>query len=58
MTQGINFGASLIKLRTHIAAFTGFIMPFSLTNCRQCWNTMKNRYLFCLIVENNKITTK
>ena len=34
--QGINFGASWIKLIIHIASFIRFVMPFSLTACQKC----------------------
>ena len=44
--QGINDSASWAKLRLHIAAFTHFEMPISLTNCKKCWKTMK----YCLFV--------
>ena len=43
----VNSGASLIKLRMNIAAFTHFVMPYSSTNCQNCARTMKYCHLFC-----------
>ena len=46
--QGVNFGASWIKLIMHIVPSTHFVMHFSLTNCQKYEETMTYGHFFVL----------